>query len=263
MEEARMNDTAPQVPGINRIPASAVTQAVRKGWQDFRAAPGYGLFFGGFYVVCGLAMLWVVQLTGQVYWLALLVFGFPLIGPFAAVGLYEISRRLSLGTPLVRHEIMGVIWRQKNRQLPSICAIIIFIFLFWSFIGHMIFALFLGLTTMTNISTSYAVFLTPNGLAMLAVGTAVGAVLAGILFSITVISLPMLLDREIDFVTAMILSVSSVLQNKAVMFRWAVIVAVVVFLAILPAFLGLIVVLPVLGHATWHLYTAVIDAAPC
>lgn len=242
------------VPGINTFDRAALHGALRKGWQDFRQAPGFGLFFGGFYVVCGLLMLWIVWLTGQVYWLAILVFGFPLIGPFAAVGLYEISHRLDTGQPLDRKEILGVIWRQKDRQLPSICSIIIFIFLFWSFIGHMIFALFLGLSTMTNISSSFEVFLTANGIMMLAFGTAVGALLAGIIFAITVVSLPLLLDREIDFVTAMILSVQTVFRNPGAMLEWAVIIVVLVFVGMIPFFLGLLVILPVLGHATWHLY---------
>lgn len=246
--------SAPPVPKINQLSRGDLAYALRMGWADFRRVPLWGLFFGGFYVVAGLAMLWVVQLTGQVYWLALLVFGFPLIGPFAVVGLYEISHRLSLGSALTRAEILGVIWRQKDRQLPSISAIIIFIFLFWSFVGHMIFALFLGLTTMTNISTSYEVFLTPDGLMMLAFGSLVGAGLAVIIFAITVVSLPLLLDRELDFVTAMIVSVQTVLANKLVMAEWAALIVVLLFVGMLPAFLGLLVVLPVLGHASWHLY---------
>lgn len=247
-----------EAPVINTINRSDLRTALAKGWADFRAAPKFGLFFGGFYVVCGLWMLLVVQITGQVYWLAILVFGFPLIGPFAAVGLYEVSHRLDIGQPLVWREILGVIWQQKDRQLPSICAIIIFIFLFWSFIGHMIFALFLGFSTMTNISTSYEVFLTANGLAMLAFGSAVGAALAALIFAITVISLPLLLDREIDFVTAMITSFKTVARNIVTMGEWALIIAVLIFAGMVPFFLGLVVVLPVLGHSTWHLYRAVI-----
>ena len=118
----------------------------------------------------------------------------------------------------------------------------------------MIFALFLGLTTMTNISTSYDVFFTANGMTMLAVGTAVGAAFALLLYMISVLSLPMLLDREVDFVTAMITSFQYVLSHPVVMLGWAAVIAVLTFAALLPYFLGLFVVLPLLGHATWHLY---------
>ena len=115
----------------------------------------------------------------------------------------------------------------------------------------MIFALFLGTATMTNISTSAEVFLTANGLVMLAAGTVVGALFALLLYMITVIALPLLLDREVDFVTAMITSFQYVQQNFVVMMIWAGMIAVLTFAALLPWFLGLFLVLPLLGHATW------------
>ena len=128
------------------------------------------------------------------------------------------------------------------------------VFLFWFFLAHMIFALFMGLSTMTNISSSYAVFLTPNGLAMLAIGTVVGGIFALLLYMITVIALPLLLEREVDFVTAMITSFQTVTANPLPMLVWAALIAVLTFAAMIPAFLGLFLVLPLLGHATWHLY---------
>jgi uncharacterized membrane protein len=118
----------------------------------------------------------------------------------------------------------------------------------------MIFALFLGLSTMTNISSSYGVLLSPNGLMMLAVGSAVGGGFAFLIFSITVVGMPMVVDREVDFVSAMIASVSAVTRAPLTMLVWAATVAVVTLIGLLPGFLGLFIVLPILGHATWHLY---------
>lgn len=241
-------------PEMRALSAADLRIALTLGWQDFRAAPAFGLFFAAFYVLGGIGIVWVLAATGKT-WVALpIVLGFPLVGPFAAVGLYEVSRRLYRGQPLRTAEVLGVIWRQKDRQIPSIAAVILIFFLFWNFLAHLIFALFMGLQVMTNVTSSLAVFLTLNGLTMLAVGTAVGAAFSFILFAITVFALPMLLDREVDFVTAMITSFGAVTDNLSVSLRWGVLVAVMLGVGILPAFLGLLVILPWLGHATWHLY---------
>jgi uncharacterized membrane protein len=244
----------PATPEITALDLSDLQASLRLGWQDLRRAPLQGAIFSVVYVLGGWLIWWATTTKGQIWWTLPASAGFPILGPFIACGFYEISRRLESGEALELRGILGVIWRQKDRQIPSMAAVIVVFFLFWNFLAHMIFALFLGNAPMTNVSSSLAVFATAEGMAMLAVGTAVGAVFATLLFSLTVVSLPMLLDREVDFVTAMLTSFALVRENPAVMLGWGALIGTALFLGMLPGFLGLFVVLPLFGHASWHLY---------
>ena len=243
---------ASPLPGIGRVGVSDLRAALAAGMRDFRWAPQFGLFFSAVYVLGGFLMVWLG--AGHVIWTLVVSLGFPLAAPFAAVGLYEVSRRLERGQPLIWREVLGVVWTERTRQIPWMGAIIVIYFLFWTFLAHMIFALFMGPRAMVNISTSWEAFFTQAGLVMIGVEIAVGAALAFLLYAMTVVSLPLLLDREVDFVSAMLLSIRTVGENFGVMALWALVIAVLTLAALVPWFLGLMVVLPVLGHATWHLY---------
>lgn len=237
-----------------RIGMDAIGASLRAGLRDFMRAPGFGLFFSAFYVAGGLVLAAVAALSGQEWWLMPFVVGFPLIAPFAAVGLYEVSRRLEAGEPLIWREVMGVVFAQKDRQLPSMAMVILLLFMFWVFVAHTIFALFMGVSALTNITSSAEALLQGRGLVMLIVGSLIGAGFAGILFSFTVVGLPLLMDREVDFITAIVASIRAVMVNPVVLAVWGLLIAVILFLGILPLFLGLFVALPVLGHASWHMY---------
>ncbi|MCI2398500.1 DUF2189 domain-containing protein [Aliiroseovarius subalbicans] len=242
-------------PAIARVGFSDLSAALGAGFRDFRRAPMFGLFFSFFYVLGGILIFLELDVLDQSYWIIPLAAGFPLLAPFFGVGLYEVSRRLEEGAPLDWAAVLGVVVRQKDRQTPSVAAVMVIIFLFWMFLAHMIFALFMGLEPMTNILSNWQdTILTQKGLTMLAVGTAVGAIISFVLFSLTVMSLPMLLDREMDFISAMIHSFQLVLQNLVPMVAWGLFISALTLLGMAPFFLGLFVVLPVLGHATWHLY---------
>ncbi|MEM1428446.1 MAG: DUF2189 domain-containing protein [Pseudomonadota bacterium] len=239
-------------PEIAILDMSDLRFALRQGWADWRAAPGIGSMFASVYVLGGLFLAFVAG--GFVFQTLILALGFPLLAPFAAVGLYETSRRLETGQPLDLYQIFGVILSQKDRQIPWAGAIIVIYFLFYSFLAHMIFALFMSSSPLINISSSFEALMTPTGLSMIAVQLAVGAVLGIILFGLTVFSLPLMLDKEIDFMTAMLLSFEAMRENFAILLLWALAIGVIVVVAMVPAFLGLFVALPVLGHASWHLY---------
>ncbi|NRA99704.1 MAG: DUF2189 domain-containing protein [Rhodobacteraceae bacterium] len=238
---------------------SDLGEALRRGWSDFRRAPQFGLFFSAVYVLAGLLLDYFN--AGTFVLTLFLSLGFPLIAPFAAVGLYEVSRRIETNEPLDWSGVLSVVLKARSGQLPWMGVIILMVFLFWSFLAHMIFALFMGLSAMTNVSTSYEILLTPNGLSMLAVEFVIGALAAFLIFAITVIGMPLLLDRDIDFVTAMLKSIEVVRSNLFVMLTWAALIAAALFVGMLPYFLGLFLVLPVLGHATWHLYRRAVDPA--
>ncbi|WP_424989733.1 DUF2189 domain-containing protein [Fluviibacterium sp. S390] len=251
--------TAPEaspIPQIARITMSDLREVLVLGWHDFRRAPTFGLIFSAVYVLGGLFLAFVS--SGFVWSTVILALGFPILAPFVAVGLYEVSWRLEDNRPMDPNQIFGAVWREKDRQIPWAGAIIVVYFLFYTFLAHMIFALFMGLSVMTNISSSYEAFFTTNGLTMIAVELVLGGILAFILFGLTAFSLPLLLEKEIDFMTAMLLSFKAVQQNIPVSLAWAAIIAGLVLLAMIPAFLGLFVALPVLGHATWHLYRRVL-----
>ena len=245
-----MPDASP-VPEIGRVTPAELRAALRAGIADFRRAPVYGLIFSAVYVVAGIALLLIG--AGTLTWTLTLSLGFPLVAPFAAVGFYEISRRLEAGEPLVASEIFGVVAAERRRQVPWLGAMLVMIFLFWSFFAHMLFAAFVGPSSMFE-PVSLAWLLTPEGALHSAIQMIVGGAVAFFTFSVTVVSLPLLLEREIDFVSAMLLSLRTVARNLPVMLIWALIIAVLLVAAMLPLFLGLFIALPVLGHATWHLY---------
>lgn len=244
-------------PALRKITVSDIIQSLGAGLRDFRSAPVPGLFFANFYVLGGLVMTWVTYVTGTTFWLVLAVMGFPLIGAFAALGLYETSRRRAEGEPLNLREIASVVWAHKAGQLPWLAVILVILFLFWFFLGHMIFALFLGLSPMTNVHSSTEVYFSASGLKMFGFGTIIGTGFASLTFAISVFGMPMFLDRDIDFVTAMVTSFQAVAAQPILYLLWGVAIGITTLVAMIPAFLGLYFTLPVLGHATWHLYKRV------
>lgn len=226
--------------------------ALAAGWSDFARYPAYGLFFGAIYVAAGLFLSYALVEWGEVAWVAPVAAGFPLLAPFCAVGLYEVSLRREAGLPLGWGAVLGALRGRGDEQIMSMGVIVFVAFGFWLMVAHGIFAIFLAGSGIG--SESLELFRTPAGLWMLVVGSAVGGLMALAFYAITVMSLPMLVDREVDFLTAIIVSLATVRSNGLVMIGWACVIAALLVAAMLPAFFGLLVALPVLGHATWHLY---------
>lgn len=242
------------VPPFHAPPSGFVGRALAMGWADFRARPAFGLATGAAAVLAGWALIGLTLWAGHTFWLILAVFGFPLVAPICALGTYEVSRRIGAGLPAGLGAVLRRLWVERARQIPWLSMLMMCALLFWFFLGHMIFALFLGLKPMTNVTSSLEVYLTWDGAMMLALGGAVGGLFALLFFAICVMGLPLLLAREVDYVTAMIASVAHVRRHPRAMLTWAVVIAVLLGLAMLPGLLGLVVILPWLGHASWHIY---------
>ncbi|MEM9428910.1 MAG: DUF2189 domain-containing protein [Pseudomonadota bacterium] len=257
-----MTDTyaPPPIPKIKPVTPEIIRTALSRGIEDFRAAPQFGLFFGAIYALGGAFMIWVLAQVGASWMIIPLAIGFPLLGPFVAVGLYEVSRRRQRGEPLEWGPILFVIRDQTNRQLGWMSLVILFMFWIWVYQVRLLLALFLGMEAFLDPAAFLAHIVTSSeGIAFLLVGTLIGAVLTCVIFSLTVVSMPLLLDRDIDVVTAMIVSVQTVVANPQAMLSWGVVIAGATLIAMLPAFLGLLIMLPILGHATWHLYTQLVE----
>lgn len=237
-----------------------IRRALAAGWRDFAAHPLFGLFFGGIYVAGGLLLLYGLSHVGRGWWLIPIIAGFPLFAPFSAVGLYEVSRRREQGLPMRWGAILGALKGRGDEQLVLMGGIIFVAFSFWMIIAHGIFAIFVGESGIGFDGSGFT--LSWEILSMLVVGGAVGGLFALGLFAITVVSLPMLVDRDVDFISAMITSMSVFNANKPVMIGWAILIAVALTLAMMPLFAGLFIILPVLGHATWHLYRRAVGHRP-
>ncbi len=249
-------------PVVRRVTAADIIDALGKGLRDFQAMPLYGLAIGAFFAIGGNIIVLSVTALGVSYLAYPMAAGFALIGPFAAFALYEMSRRRERGE---RPSLRGI-WEflRHPSEMGWMAFVTVFIFLVWMYQVRMLMALFLGLhASFSTLQQFINVVLSTNeGLAFLVVGNMEGAVLSLVMFSLTVVSFPLLLDREVDFVTAMITSVKAVVASPVPMVTWAAIIVMLLIMSALPFFLGLLVTLPVLGHTTWHLYRHIVEPLP-
>jgi uncharacterized membrane protein len=245
-------------PVVRRITVADIADAFAHGLRDFQALPLYGLVFGALYALGGIIIVLCLTQLGMVYLAYPLAAGFALLGPFVAVGLYEISRSRELGQPVSP----GAIWStvRSRSEIGWMAFVTLFFFVIWMYQVRLLIALLLGLNaSFSSFKEFLTVVLTTNeGLLFLTIGNLDGAALSLILFALTVVSFPLLLDREVDFVTAMVTSVRAVVASPVPMIGWAAIIVALLIVSALPYFFGLLVTVPVLGHTTWHLYRKIV-----
>ena len=250
------------MPKVNRVTVDDITASLKAGFSDFLARPVMSGFFGLFFAVFGILLVWALIWLGQIWMIIPAIVGFPLIAPFAAAGLYEMSRRLQKGESFGWSAILTVMANQRKREMGWMAFVTLFIFWVWIYQVRLWLAIILQNASFSDFDGFLnAVFFTPQGWIFLAVGTCVGAFLSAVLFSVTVVAMPLLLDRETNFISAMLTSLRVVSESPVVMLGWAAIISVTMLLSLVPAFLGLIFTLPILGHTTWHLYLRAVAPA--
>ncbi|HLO95630.1 MAG TPA: DUF2189 domain-containing protein [Burkholderiaceae bacterium] len=228
-------------------------QWLRLGWRDFCRHPGIGLFYGLCFVLMGWGLLKVYQ-NAPAYTLALSA-GFLLMGPFLCMGLYQVSMRLERGEQPDLGDSLTA-WDSHMGQMAIFGGVLLILEMLWGRASLVIFAV--SFDGMPDFAGSLSKLLDPDNLGFIATYLTVGALFAGLIYAVSVISIPMMLDQQVDAVTAGLTSLRLVLTQTGVMLWWGALVVVLVLLALLPGFLGLLVVGPVLGHASWHAYRAAV-----
>jgi uncharacterized membrane protein len=254
--------TAPTArPAIRSIGIDDLKAALRDGWSDFTAMPSHAIFLCVIYPVVGIVLAQLIFGFAVLPFLFPLAAGFALIGPIAALGLYELSRRREAGLDTEATHALDVLHSPSIGAITALGLLLLAIFFVWIAVAHAIYVASFGYAMPNSFGQFVSdVFTTGAGWRMIVVGNLVGLVFAVIAMTVSVISFPLLLDREVGAATALSASIRLVLANPVTMALWGVIVAVLLLIGSLPFFIGLAVVIPVLGHATWHLYRRAIDA---
>jgi uncharacterized membrane protein len=252
-------EEAKTAPAIRRITVADLKDALARGFADFAACRTDIIFLCLIYPVAGM-VLWRVAVDFEMLPLVFpLAAGFALVGPLAGISLYEISRRREEGRHVALPDAFAVVRSHSFGSILALGLILLLIYAVWLIAALWIYDLTLGPKPPESTAAfAHSIFATPAGWAMIAVGMGVGFLFALLVLVISVVSFPMLLDRDVPLRTAVMTSVRAVMENPVPMAAWGLIVAGGLVLGSIPALLGLIVVMPVLGHATWHLYRKVV-----
>ena len=241
---------------VREEPVSHAFQWLALGWQDLKRTPVSSLLHGVVVTIGG----WVILAFTLHYWYLLpgAFSGFLLIGPILATGLYELSRRLTLGEQPGMREVVAA-WRRGTRPLVWLGLMLVIAGTGWVLVSAVLFALFVQ-APITGLESFLRYVVVSEGSFLFPVWITLGGFGAAIVFAATVVSAPMLLDKDVDMVTALVTSIRAVGENPFTMVVWASIIMIATGIAALTLMLGFVLVIPLIGHATWHAYRDVVDA---
>lgn len=226
------------------------------GWRDFLRCPALGLFYGFVFAAMGWCLLFAFNRAPA--WTLALSAVFLLMGPFMCMGLYQASQRLERGeAPALADSLLA--WEDKLGAMAIFGGALLILEMIWARASLVVFAL--SFEGMPQFGGSIAGLLTAENLGFIVAYLAVGSMFAGLIFGVSVVSIPMLLDQPVDAITAALTSLRLVLSQPMIMLWWGALITLLVMLALLPGFAGLLVVGPVLGHASWHAYRAAVRPA--
>lgn len=252
---------APQAIDIRRVGTEAPWSWLAAGWRDVVAAPGIAIVYGVIFAAVSCLITVGLWVSDAIEYLPPLAAGFMLVAPMLAVGLYETSRRLERGEPATLGAALLVSTRSPL-QLFFMAGVLMVTLLFWMRLAMLLFALFMGTSSVPPAEQLLGdLLLTQHGIALLIVGTAIGAVLAATVFAISMISVPMLMVRDVDTITAILISLRAVVQNWRPCLLWAWLIALLSAASMVTFFAGMIVLFPLLGFASWHAYRSLVADA--
>jgi uncharacterized membrane protein len=250
-------------PTIKTISLSDLHQALRQGWEDFKAVPSHAVFLCMIYPVVGLILARAVLGASVLPLLFPLAAGFALIGPFAALGLYELSRRREAGQEASAWDAFEVLRSPSFGAMLALGALLLALFVTWVATAQAIYISVFGYEGASSVYDFVTrVLTTPQGWWLIVVGCGVGFLFALVALCISVVSFPLMLDRHAGAGEAMVTSLQVAAKNPLPIAVWGLIVAALLVVGSAPFFLGLAVVIPVLGHATWHLYRKAVAIDP-